>query len=235
VARDEREIHQERLVVLGEVAAVMAHELNNPLASISMFNQLMESQLPEDSELQENVDVIQRNTEACKRVIGELLSYATPSSPEVAMVDMHSVLEDVGRFLRPLMERGRIKLSWDLNAEHPEVRGDEVQLRQIFVNLVVNATQAVEPGGFVELSSFNQNGQLIIGVKDSGSGIPVDQQADIFRAFYTTKAHGEGTGLGLPTARRIAELHGGGIELMESDADGTLFHVRLRPSPEVPA
>lgn len=232
VARDEREIHQERLVVLGEVAAVMAHELNNPLASISMFNQLMEAKLPQDSDLRENVDVIRRNTETCKRVIGELLSYATDASPELAPVDMHSVLEDVARFLRPVMERSRVKLKLEMEAEHPLVTGDEVQLRQIFVNLVMNATQAVDEGGSVELRTFDQGKQLIIAVQDSGGGIPIEDQSKVFRAFYTTKARGEGTGLGLPTAKRIAEMHGGGIELMRSNQDGTLFHVRLRPSQE---
>jgi signal transduction histidine kinase/HAMP domain-containing protein len=233
VARDDREIHQERLVVLGEVAAVMAHELNNPLASISMFNQLMETKLPEDSDLRENVDVIQRNTETCKRVIGELLSYATDATPELAQVDMHGVLEDVGRFLRPVMQRSQVELKLNFNAECSDVTGDEVQLRQIFVNLVMNATQAVDEGGSVELSTFDQGSQLIIAVQDSGSGISVSDRSKIFRAFYTTKARGEGTGLGLPTAKRIAEMHGGGIELMSSDQEGTLFHVRLRPSQEV--
>ncbi len=233
VARDEREIHQERLVVLGEVAAVMAHELNNPLASISMFNQLMEAKLPEDSELRENVDVIRRNTETCKRVIGELLSYATDASPELVAVDMHSVLEDVGRFLRPVMQRSQVEWVPEFEAENSLVSGDEVQLRQIFVNLVMNATQAVEAGGFVKVRTFDQGSQLIVAVQDSGKGIPLDDQSNIFRAFFTTKARGEGTGLGLPTAKRIAEMHGGGIELMRSDHEGTLFHVRLRPAEEV--
>jgi signal transduction histidine kinase len=233
VARDEREIHQERLVVLGEVAAVMAHELNNPLASIQMFNQLLEAKLPDGSELQENVDVIRRNTETCKRVIRELLNYATATAPETSEVDLHEVLEDAGRFLRPLMERRGVHLKWNLQAENPEVRGDEVQLRQIFVNLIMNAIQVVDRGGVVELSSVNRDNRLILGVRDNGPGIPAESQAQIFRAFYTTKSRGEGTGLGLPTARRIAELHGGGIELVESSAAGTLFQVRLRPIVEV--
>ena len=122
-----------------------------------------------------------------------------------------------------------------LESETPWVMGDEVQLRQIFVNLVMNATQAVEAGGEIELKTFDQGSHLMIAVRDTGSGIPVAAQKNIFRAFFTTKARGEGTGLGLPTAKRIAELHGGGIELMQSDDQGTLFHVRLRPSLEVSA
>lgn len=233
VARDESEIHQERLVVLGEVAATMAHELNNPLASISMFNQMMGAKLPADSELHENIDVIHRNTLTCKSVISELLNYATGSAPESGIVDIHGTLEDVTRFLRPLAERRSVTFDRQLHATNLDVRGDEVQLRQIFVNLVINAIQAVDGGGVVTLRSMNQGGNLLIDVCDTGSGIPADMQKDVFRAFFTTKARGEGTGLGLPTALRIAEAHGGGIELIESTPQGTHFEVRLRPAIEV--
>ncbi len=228
VARDESEMHQERLVVLGEVAATMAHELNNPLASISMFNQMLASNLPPDSELQENVDVIRRNTDTCKRVISELLNYATGAAPEVGLVDMHDILDDVTRFLRPLAERRGVSFQRELNAEEVTVRGDEVQLRQIFVNLVMNAIQAIEDGGEVTLSSRQAGEHLILGVRDTGPGIPAELHETIFRPFYTTKARGQGTGLGLPTALRIAESHGGGIELVETGPQGTLFEVRLR-------
>lgn len=233
VARDESEIHQERLVVLGEVAATMAHELNNPLASISMFNQMMGAKLPADSDLHENVDVIHRNTQTCKSVISELLNYATGAAPESGLVDMHGTLEDVARFLRPLAERRGVAFDWQLNAENIDVRGDEVQLRQIFVNLVINAIQAVDGGGTVTLSSMDQGDSLLIDVFDTGAGIPADKHKEVFRAFFTTKARGEGTGLGLPTALRIAEAHGGGIELIESTPQGTHFQVRLRPVNEV--
>jgi signal transduction histidine kinase len=233
VARDESEIHQERLVVLGEVAATMAHELNNPLASINMFNQMMGAKLPAESELHENIDVIHRNTQTCKSVISELLNYATGSAPESGLVDMHGTLEDVARFLRPLAERRSITFDWQLNAKSIDVRGDEVQLRQIFVNLVINAIQAVDGGGTVTLRSMDQGESLLIDVCDTGSGIPADKHQDVFRAFFTTKARGEGTGLGLPTALRIAESHGGGIELISSTPQGTHFQVRFRPIMEV--
>ncbi|MHC4822950.1 MAG: sensor histidine kinase [Planctomycetota bacterium] len=235
VARDESEIHQERLVVLGEVAATMAHELNNPLASISMFNQMLETSLPPESELQENVEVIRRNTETCKRVISELLNYATGAAPEVSLVDVHDILEDVTRFLRPLAERHGVSFERHFESEHAEVRGDEVQLRQVFVNLVMNAIQAIEGGGTVSLCSHDAEGQLVFEVRDTGSGIAVDQLDQIFRPFYTTKARGQGTGLGLPTAQRITEAHGGGIELIESSESGTVFRVRLRPAGEAMA
>ncbi len=228
VQQDEREIHQERLSVLGEVAAVVAHELNNPLASISMFNEMLAAELDEASPLRENVEVIERNTETCKKTIRELLDYATGASPEIGPVDVHGTIGDVVRFLRPVADRSQVQLHTELGAANPFVTGDEVQLRQVFVNLVMNAIQAVEGAGEVRLESFDDEGQLVIEVRDTGAGIDPQDRDRIFRPFFTTKARGRGTGLGLSTAQRIAEMHGGGLNLAESSASGTAFRVRLR-------
>lgn len=228
VTQDEREIHQERLAVLGEVAAVMAHELNNPLASISMFNQMLEAELPEASPLKENVEVIARNTETCKRTIRELLDYATGSAPETSYIELHASLDDVARFLRPLAQRSQVEILLELDGPAPEVVGDEVQLRQVFVNLIMNAIQAIEGGGKVRVSTHTADGYVQVLVADDGPGIPPEARPDIFRPFFTTKPRGAGTGLGLPTSRRITELHGGTLDLVESSEAGTVFRVRLK-------
>ncbi|MBJ02903.1 MAG: hypothetical protein CMK00_08555 [Planctomycetes bacterium] len=228
VVQDERQIHQERLAVMGEIAAVMAHELNNPLASISMFNQMLGSALPDESPLRENVDVISRNTETCKQTIRELLDYATGAAPESGAVDIHETLEDVIRFLRPICERAGVRVMLEPDDASALVTGDEVQLRQIFVNLVMNAVQAMEGDGSVVLSTSRAGDHLLVDAVDTGNGIEREAQGDIFRPFYTTKRRSAGTGLGLPTSRRIAELHGGGLELVRSDATGSHFRVRLR-------
>lgn len=228
VARDEREIHQERLAVLGEVGAVMAHELNNPLASISMFNQMLAADLPDGSPLAENVEVIRRNVDTCKRTIRELLDYAASSSPELGLVNVHETLHDVTRFLRPVAERAGVVISRTTDAPNPQVQGDEVQLRQVFVNLVMNAIQAMPQGGRVELQTREGPSGLEVDVIDDGPGIPADQQELVFRPFFTTKSRGDGTGLGLPTARRITELQGGGLTLQSSAPGCTVFRVRLR-------
>ncbi len=233
VAQDERQIHQERLAVLGEVAAVMAHELNNPLAAISMYNQMLRSELNDDSLLQENVEVIQRNTETCTRAIRELLDYATDVTPELVDVDVSGTLSDVATFLRPLRKRSEVELSMDFSKGATEVTGDEVQIREIFVNLIVNAIQAIDGrGGRVSVESSVDGEHVVVDITDSGRGIPADVREKIFRPFYTTKARGEGTGLGLPTSRRIAVMHGGGLELIESKPGRTTFRVRLRARAE---
>ncbi|MCA8979374.1 MAG: HAMP domain-containing protein, partial [Planctomycetes bacterium] len=229
IAQDERQIHQERLAVLGEVAAVVAHELNNPLAAISMYNQMLATDLGDDRELSESVDVIQRNVETCKRTIRELLDYATDVTPEIAPVSIADVLEDVSIFLRPLRERSGVELETDCPEEPILVSGDETQIRQVFVNLVVNAIQAMGPsGGRIEVSARLDGEHVVVDVADDGAGIPQGARDEIFRPFFTTKRRGEGTGLGLSTSRRIAEMYGGGLELISTGPTGTTFRVRLR-------
>jgi len=228
IEHDERQIHQERLAVLGEVAAVMAHELNNPLAAISMYNQMLAGDLEEGSDLIENTTVIQRNVETCKRAVRELLDYATDTTPEVGDVDVRATLEDVAVFVRPLCERARIRLELPGGSTPLFTSGDEVQIRQLFVNLVVNAIQAVgDRGGVVRLETSFDERQVVVRVIDDGPGVPPEVRDQIFRPFFTTKKRGSGTGLGLPTSRRICEMHGGGIELAESGPEGTVFQVRL--------
>ncbi len=236
VAQDERQIHHERVSVLGEVAAVMAHELNNPLAAISMFAQMVESGLAADSPYKEHLTVIRRNTEQCKRAIRELLDYATGAPPEVAEVEVQAVLDDVGRFLRPLAERSGVEIRCDHGAGAATLAGDEIQVRQIFVNLVLNAVQAMgKAGGRVTLAARAEADHVVVDVTDTGPGVCEEARRRIFEPFFTTKRRGAGTGLGLPTARRIAELHGGGLELVESAPGRTVFRVRLRCAAPAPA
>jgi len=228
LAEDERQIHRERLAVLGEVGAVMAHELNNPLAAITMFAQMLEEDIAKDSPLRENVEVILRNVDGCKHAIRSLLDYAGNASPETRPVDVHEVIRDVLRFLRPVKEQSEVDLEFCPQAQRSVVSGDEVQLRQIFVNLLVNALQAVGAQGSIEVVTRDAADFLEVDVADSGPGVPKPDREQIFKPFYTTKLRGQGTGLGLPTARRIAESFGGGLLLLNGSQPGATFRVRLR-------
>jgi len=229
VEQDERDIHRERLSVLGEVAAVMAHELNNPLTSIRMFAQMLADSLPEDSPYRDHADVIVRNTETCRHSIGELLGYATDSAPEAGPVHLHDVLRDVAHFVRPLAERARATVETSFAAERDVITGDEIQIRQLFVNLVLNAVQAADGRATtITIETRSTGDGFVADVIDTGPGISAEARERVFDAFFSTKPRGEGTGLGLPTARRIAELHSGNIELLESEPGRTVFRVRLR-------
>ena len=127
-----------------------------------------------------------------------------------------------------MRERKDVALTLELEAADPVVVGDEVQLRQVFVNLVMNALQAAgDRGGRVTVRTRLDGAHLIVEVLDDGPGIPPEVAERVFRPFYTTKPRGTGTGLGLPTARRIAEIQGGGLELVDGRPGHTTFSVRL--------
>jgi len=228
IAEGERQSHQERMAVLGEVAAVMAHELNNPLAAISMFSQMLEGELAAGSPQRERAEVIRRNTETCKRTIRGLLDMAARATPEVAPFDANDLLHEVGRLLRPVHERAGVELRLRPCDGDATVTGDELQIRQVLINLVMNAIQALEPkGGVVTLSASAVDGGMEMRVEDDGPGIPESARPHIFEPFFTTKRAGVGTGLGLPTSRRIVEAHGGTLDLLSTGPGGSLFRVVL--------
>jgi len=233
--RAAQEAHQERLSVLGEVAAVMAHEMNNPLAAISMFSQMLLAGLDTGSELHGHAEVVHRNTATCKRAIRSLLDMATASTSEYEEFEVRDLVNDVVQMLGPIADRGNVSLEYDGSAQDGFIRGDELQLRQALVNLVMNGIQAVgsgNPRGQVRVSVDDESEDRIIRVEDNGPGISVDLAERIFDPFFTTKPPGEGTGLGLPTTRRIVEAHGGRISVRNRPEGGAEFTIRLPRSGE---
>ncbi|MCZ7555785.1 MAG: ATP-binding protein [Bacteroidia bacterium] len=228
---DEKQAHQDRLAVLGEVSAVMAHELNNPLAAISMFAQMMRSDLRDDATYSEHLDVILRNTESCKRTIRYLLSYGRGEAAGEEETDLHEVLVDVVRFLRPLYEKGNVCFDMEFMNGDAVVRSDETWLRQVFVNLIMNALQALdEEGGRITVRTRwedNDSAGLLVDIMDNGPGIPLEHQHSIFEPFFTSKPSGKGTGLGLSISRRIITTLGGTLALATSRPGETVFRVAI--------
>ena len=227
IARQEGQAHQERMAVLGEIAAVMAHELNNPLAAISMFGEMLEEKLEGSPTEQESAIVIRRNAASCSRTISRLLDLAARGRFEFSQFDMHDLVQDVVSILRPLSQRAGVTVHVGAGAEDPAVVGDEHRLRQVLINLVMNGVQACEQGSRVEVAIRDADEALEIEVRDEGSGIPEDVADRVFEPFFTTKGAGVGTGLGLPTSRRIVEEHGGTLTLIETGSGGTVFRVTL--------
>jgi len=244
VRESEQQAHQERLSVLGEIAAVMAHELNNPLAAISMFSQMMLKGLDTGSGARSHAEVIYRNTESCKGTIRALLDMATTSGSEFDELDVGQLVADVTQLLEPVAHRAGVQVAIGTRASTPEAFGDELQLRQAVVNLVMNAIQAIDNGpmGRVTVDTADRGDEIAIIIRDNGPGIPDEARAHIFEPFFTTKPRGEGTGLGLPTSRRIVDAQGGRLTLVESGPQGTVFEIVVprraatasRPLPTAP-
>ncbi len=224
----ERQSFQERMSVVGEVSSAVAHEINNPLASISMYNQMMADELEVDSPFHEHVEVIGRNTKACKRAIRDLLDNVRGGDSEIVELDLIDVADDVQRFLSPLAKSLGVTISCDLEEQELLLLADEYQLRQVLVNLVMNGVQAAGGEGSHVRLHLNRSGDSVIcDVSDDGPGVPPELRKRIFDPFFTTKAPGEGTGLGLPTSRRIIEELGGQLELRSEQDGSTIFRVTM--------
>jgi len=221
--------HQERLAVLGEIAAGIAHDLNNPLAAISMFTQMMLDGLDPSSPFHAHASVVHRNTMSCKRTIRSLLDMAATSSPEVQDLDVRDVVDEVVELLQPVASKVKTTLLVDAEADDGRIQASGLQLRQGLINLVMNAIQATDqtPGGEVLVGTLERGDDLVIRVRDNGPGIPEELRDHVFEPFFTTKPAGKGTGLGLPTTRRIAEAQGGRLILCDASGAGTTFEMVL--------
>jgi len=228
VAAAEQHVHQERMHVIGELAAVVAHEVNNPLAAIVMFSQMLAESLEDDSALRRHAEVILRNADACRRTVSSLLEMAAFPKPEIGEFVLEEMLVDVAEFLRPLIARTSQGFELDLDREAIRLRGDEIQLRQVIVNLVMNSLQARADGqGHVTVRATRHGDRARIEVEDDGPGIPEAIRERIFEPFFSTKRPGAGTGLGLSTSRRIVEAHRGTLALVAPEPERTVFRVEI--------
>ncbi len=225
-------MHQEKMTVIGKLSAGIAHELNNPLGVISMFAQMAQKKVSNGNPLQEYLDTIKRNTDVCKKVIQSLLSYARMVPVHPRDINLNDCITDVLFMCKPLLEKHKIRMSTNLYKGLPHFKGDPDLLRQVFMNIVVNAIQAQEKGGSLIVASdvLREDGVLEavrLVFEDSGPGIAPEHMARLFEPFFTTKPEGVGTGLGLSTCKNIIEGHGGFIKVESEVGKGSRFMIVL--------
>jgi two-component system NtrC family sensor kinase len=247
VAQDPREladlrrqlITSARLAAVGELAAGIAHEINNPLAFVrSNLSQLeaiwkelrLLPAVPEHAELLSDVDALfEESIEGVDRaaeIVRSVRGFAHAGSAEREPTDLRPLLEDVLHVASAQL-RSRVNVLREYDDDLPHVVCAPQQLRQVFLNLVVNAAQAVEAGGHVLVATRPDGDHVIVSVGDDGCGIAPDVIDRIFDPFFTTKPVGEGTGLGLGIAHQIVASHGGEIEVESEPGHGSVFRVRL--------
>lgn len=226
----QRKLHEQRLreqatlASLGEMAAVVAHEVRNPLAGIRGGVQLLASHLPPGSDAHEFVGDIVARIDSLNAAIGDLLAFARLREPKLGPVDLSVLLADIVRSFR--LDRDLTKVDWEVEApDGLVVEADVDQLRLALTNLALNAAQAVAPSGRVTLAARLEEHGCVIEVADTGPGVAPDMRERIFEPFVTTKHRG--TGLGLPTARRVIEAHGGTVALVDRPRGGTIARVIL--------
>ena len=219
----------EKMASIGLLAAGVAHEVNTPLTGISSFTQmLLEGADPGDPRTV-LLEKIERQTFRAAKIVSGLLNLSRPGTPNNArtLVDLNAVVSDVFSLLEHQFEVGKIKVRRELSAEPVLVLGIEHQLQQVFLNLFLNARDAMPVGGWLSVSTRVDEGGAVAEIADTGSGIPPEQLSRIYDPFFTTKSIGRGTGLGLSITYGIIREHDGVIHCDSAIGQGTRFTLTL--------
>jgi two-component system NtrC family sensor kinase len=228
-----RLMESDRLAAVGELVAGVAHEVNNPLSSISAFAQLLLRDGGLSAAQRDSIEVIKSETVRASQVVKDLLAFARRSEPQREPLDLNGVLQRTLRLRGYQLTSNKINVETDLAPELPPVVGDARQLQQVCLNLVTNAIQAMATlgGGTLFVSTRREGTDVVLDMRDTGPGIPDGARAHIFEPFFTTKGEGEGTGLGLSVSYGIVSAHGGQIEVASTSNAGTTFRVTLPAAP----
>ncbi|HUL73481.1 MAG TPA: ATP-binding protein [Vicinamibacterales bacterium] len=217
----------EKMAAIGLLAAGVAHEVNTPLTGISSFTQmLLERSAPDDPRTQ-LLEKIERQTFRAAKIVNSLLNLARPSGGETGPVDLNAVIGDILSLLEHQFKLGHVQVRKDLASSGVVVRGMEYKLQQVFLNLFLNARDAMPKGGWLTVATRLDTDSAIIEVADTGVGIPVDHIGRIYDPFFTTKPEGRGTGLGLSVTYGIVQEHGGTLTCESQLGQGTRFRLVL--------
>jgi hypothetical protein len=219
---------REKMASLGLLAAGVAHEVNTPLTGISSFTQMLREQTEGDDPRVRLLEKIERQTERASKIVNNLLHFARQGSSDFLPVDLNVVVTDVLSLLDHQLERSKIKVRRELAPNLPRLLGDENKLQQIFLNLILNARDAMPSGGWLTISTSANRSYVIAEVADTGHGISKEDIKRIYDPFFTTKKTGAaGTGLGLSISYGIVQEHAGHISVDSVPGKGTRFEIRL--------
>jgi two-component system NtrC family sensor kinase len=224
-------IQAEKLTSLGQMAASIAHEVNNPLAGVLVYIQLLNKKIGGDSIAKETIlnyltkmdSEVSRST----KLIRNLLDFARQSPPALRMVDINDVVSHALELAAHSAELQNIAVVKELHSSLPKVMADFDQLQQVCTNLILNAIQAMPDGGKLSLRTETSDGQVRIELQDTGCGISPENMRKLFTPFFTTKGKGKGVGLGLAVAYGIIQRHQGKIEVQSKEGEGTTFIIYL--------
>jgi signal transduction histidine kinase len=232
-ALQEQSKRGERLSAMGEMAVELAHEIRNPLGSIELFASLLEKELPADSDMGRWAENIRIGSRSLNNIVSNMLHFANPFSPAFAQVDVHGVISEILRFTEPIMRQREVAVEQNFQASEPQVYGDRELLKQMILNLILNAMQAMPSKGNLQLTTRATStlpggapcGGIEIQIRDSGIGIPRENLERVFDPFFTTNKNG--TGLGLSVVHQIVDRHSGFIGVESELNVGTTFTIVL--------
>ncbi len=215
----------ERLAALGRVTAGVAHEVKNPLNSMRLWLEVLKSNMPVDPEPQQAVKMLDAEIDRLDRAVKTFLNFTRPLELHLEETDLPGLLEDILESARPSISKAGLELRADLPKKFPPVFLDRQLIHQAVLNLLLNACDFTESGGHITLGLWRDAECAVIGVADSGKGIPAGDQKNIFQLFFTTRPGG--TGIGLANTFRFVQLHNGRIEFESEAGRGTAFRVEL--------
>ena len=217
-------MHRERVAALGSMLAGVAHELNNPLAVVMAQTELL-LETADSQETRDRAEKILKPVERCTRIVRTFLALARQRDTKKAYVKIEDLISDVRELLEYQFRTNNIEVLVDVALDVPEIWGDDAQISQVLMNLLINSQQAlmeIEQGRSIAIEVVNvRENRIVINVSDNGPGIPTSILDRVFEPFFTTKPEGQGTGLGLSYCQNVAESHGGTIEIEELADAGT--------------
>lgn len=219
--------HSDKLALIGQIAAGIAHEIGTPLNVISGNAEYIMMEMGEDNPYKEELETIISQAERIANLIKQLLEFARPRKPNYTKVDVNRELLHVVELLKHQFEKANIKLNLNLSENIPTIYADCSQIHQVFLNIIVNAIHAINENGLIEIETFSRDGYVNIKFKDNGIGILPEHLDRIFEPFFTTKEAGKGTGLGLAVSKRIVDEHNGKIEVESTPGVGTTFTIKF--------
>ncbi len=228
----EQLIQSTKLAAIGELAANIAHEINNPLTGVLGCASLLLREMPEKDPRTRNIRIIETETLRARDIVRNLLDFSRQDGLKRRKMSIKEVMENTLRLLRKQAELSNVKVELDLSKDVPYVNVDPNQMKQVFINVLNNALHAMPEGGRLRIGiqAVKPDGRppwVEVAFTDTGMGIPAEKIDRVFDPFYTTKDIGEGTGLGLSVSQRIVEEHGGSMEVRSQVGAGSTFTVKL--------
>ena len=220
-------VQADKLSSIGLLAAGVAHEVNTPLAVISTYAQMLAKQVAGDEQKSKLLDKIAKQTFRASEIVNSLLNFSRTSTTAFEDIDLNRVLRETLTLLEHQFQKASINVDIELEEELPLIRGNAGKLQQVFLNLFINARDAMESGGTLRVATCPDAVGVRVEVSDSGPGIPRENLARIFDPFFTTKGARKGTGLGLSVSYGIVEEHGGVIEVESKAGEGTIFRLEF--------
>jgi signal transduction histidine kinase/Fe-S-cluster-containing hydrogenase component 2 len=227
-ANQARLIQAEKLASMGQMAAGIAHEINNPLGVVLMYSHLLKEELADASRPQEDVDRIIAEAERTRGIVRGILNFAREEKVDRAPTDINALLRKSAEGILPTSPEGKFRVEFRLDPALGSPQVDGGQLRQVFDNLLKNAVEAMPDGGVIRVATEEGEGEFTVTVSDTGAGIPEENLPKMFSPFFTTKKVGKGTGLGLSVCYGIVKMHGGTIQAANLPEGGACFTVRIR-------